>query len=87
MKIIHKTYRLALDPTEEQEILLNKHFGCARFVYNLFLNERNTQYHEIWQSDNYYGQAASSTQLNNRKVPSGSGRNLDMRRYGLSCSA
>ncbi|MDE3211820.1 MAG: helix-turn-helix domain-containing protein, partial [Bacteroidota bacterium] len=37
MKTIQKTYRFALLPTREQEVLLNKHFGCVRFVYNHFL--------------------------------------------------
>lgn len=40
MKIINKTYRFRLFPTKEQEVLLNKHFGCVRYVYNYFLNER-----------------------------------------------
>lgn len=37
-------YRFRIYPTKEQEILLTKTFGCARFVYNYFLNLRNTQY-------------------------------------------
>jgi hypothetical protein len=30
VKTIHKTYRFALLPTKEHEVLLNKHFGCVR---------------------------------------------------------
>ena len=33
-------------PTKEQEILLSKHFGCIRFVYNLFLDRRTKFYLE-----------------------------------------
>ncbi|WP_288883373.1 RNA-guided endonuclease TnpB family protein [Pedobacter panaciterrae] len=63
MKTIYKTYLFALRPTKEQEDLLNKHLGCARFVFNHFLNERIEQYKEEKKSSNYYQQAASMTQL------------------------
>lgn len=63
MKKIHKTYRFALMPTKEQEILLGKHFGCVRFVFNHFLNERKQQYEESRKSDNYYAQAKALTEL------------------------
>lgn len=36
--------KLRLYPTKEQEIYFNKCFGCARFVYNYYLNERNNFY-------------------------------------------
>ncbi|MDD4210601.1 MAG: helix-turn-helix domain-containing protein [Bacteroidales bacterium] len=57
MKVIHKTYRFRIFPNKEQEVLLNKHFGCSRFVYNYFLNERKEQYQKDKKSDNYYAQA------------------------------
>lgn len=34
-----------LYPTEQQEVLMNKTFGCCRQIYNLHLNERN----EYWK--------------------------------------
>ena len=40
------TYKLCLTPTKEQEVLLSKHFGCIRFVYNLFLDRRTKFYLE-----------------------------------------
>lgn len=43
VKTIHRTYRFELKPTQNQKMLLNKHFGCVRFVYNHFLNERMEQ--------------------------------------------
>jgi len=43
--------------------LLNKHFGCVRFLYNYFLQEKITQYEETQTSDNYYEQAAKLVQL------------------------
>lgn len=39
-----------LYPTEQQEVLMNKTFGCCRQIYNLHLNERNEywkQYSEV----------------------------------------
>lgn len=31
-------------PTKQQEVLLNNHFGCGRFVYNHFLDKRIQEY-------------------------------------------
>ena len=61
--IKNKTYKLRIYPTAEQEVLLAKHFGHSRFVYNHFLNERKEQYQANKKSDNYYKQAATLTKL------------------------
>ena len=37
MKIVIKGYKYRIYPTEEQKELINKTFGCSRFVYNHFL--------------------------------------------------
>jgi putative transposase len=63
MKTIFRTYQFELQPTQEQKTLLDKHFGCVRFVYNHFLNERKEQYQADKKSDNYYAQAATLTEL------------------------
>lgn len=63
MRVINKTYRFRICPDKEQEVLLNKHFGCSRFVYNYFLNERKEQYQKNKKSDNYYAQAKTLTDL------------------------
>jgi len=63
VKTIHRTYRFELRPTQEQKVLLDKHFGCVRFVYNHFLNERKEQYQANKKSDNYYAQAKTLTEL------------------------
>jgi len=63
MKEVNKTYKFRLYPNVEQEILLAKHFGCVRWVYNHFLNERKEQYLESGESDNYYAQAKTLTNL------------------------
>ena len=61
--MVNKTYRFRIYPTAEQEILLAKHFGCTRYIYNHFLNERKEQYQADKKSDNYYKQAATLTKL------------------------
>ena len=61
--IKNKTYRFRIYPTAEQEVLIAKHFGCTRFVYNHFLNERKEQYQKDRKSDNYYAQAKSLTEI------------------------
>lgn len=63
MKVINKTYKFRIYPNKEQEILLSKHFGCSRFVYNHFLNERIEQYQKDNKSDNFYKQCATLTKL------------------------
>ena len=57
MRKINKAYKFRLYPNKEQTELLAKHFGCSRFVYNYFLNQRREQYRLTGKSDNYYAQA------------------------------
>ena len=63
MKIIKYTYKFRISPTEEQKILLNKHFGSSRWIYNYFLNKRKEEYINNKKSFNYYDQAKELTQL------------------------
>ncbi|MCG7333797.1 transposase [Sporosarcina sp. ACRSM] len=43
----HKAYKFRIYPTEEQEILLAKTFGCVRFVYNKMLAEKKEAYERL----------------------------------------
>ena len=63
MRKIHRTYKFRLYPTKEQTELLAKHFGCTRFVYNYFLNQRKEQYRLTGKSDNYFAQAKTLATL------------------------
>nr|DAK15744.1 MAG TPA: endonuclease [Ackermannviridae sp.] len=63
MRKINRTYRFRLYPNKAQTELLSKHFGCSRFVYNYFLNQRKEQYRVSGKSDNYYAQAKTLTTL------------------------
>ena len=42
--MIHKAYKFRIYPTQEQQELLSKHFGCSRFIYNHFLNVQKEHY-------------------------------------------
>jgi putative transposase len=39
-----KAFKYKINPTNEQTILLNKHIGSSRFVYNLALETKNSAY-------------------------------------------
>ncbi len=45
-----KAYKYRLYPTKEQEILLAKHFGCVRFIYNQALELKTRKYQETKES-------------------------------------
>lgn len=42
--LVNKAYKYRLEPTAEQETVLNKTVGCCRFVYNYFLKLNIDQY-------------------------------------------
>lgn len=47
------TYKFRLYPTKEQEVLLQKHFGCVRFVYNWALKFNEAYYAQTKKYKNY----------------------------------
>ncbi len=57
------TYKFRLYPNKEQESYLAKVFGCCRFVYNHFLDEKKNQYEETKTSDSYNVQSGKLTLL------------------------
>jgi len=61
--MINYTYKFRLYPNKEQKVLLSKHFGCCRFVYNYFLNQRVTAYLNDKKTLNYYDNAKELTKL------------------------
>ena len=63
MRKINRTYKFRLYPNKAQIELLAKHFGCYRFVYNYFLNQRKEQYKLTGNSDNFYAQCKTLTTL------------------------
>ena len=57
------SYKFRLYPTREQENLIQRTFGCTRFVYNYFLDKRIQAYKESKETLNYYACAAALTEL------------------------
>ena len=43
-KIVNKGFKIRLYPTDEQKVIIEKTFGCCRFIYNNYLQERNEFY-------------------------------------------
>ena len=61
--MINYTYKFKLEPNKKTSVLLDKHFGSVRYIYNYFLNQRKTEYLENKISLNYNKQAANLTLL------------------------
>ncbi len=57
------SYKFRLYPNAEQEKLILRTFGCCRFVYNHFLDERRTAYKESGKSPTRFQQDKSLTEL------------------------
>lgn len=62
------SYKFRLYPTKQQEVLLNKHFGCGRFVYNYFLDKRIQEYKQNKKSLNYYDNAKELPNLKKQNL-------------------
>lgn len=56
-------YKFRIYPNNEQQILIQKTFGCCRFVYNHFLSERIEVYKKTGQTLSYVKQSKSLTSL------------------------
>ena len=62
------SYKFRLYPTKQQEVLLSKHFGCGRFVYNYFLDKRIQEYKNNKKSLNYYDNAKELLTLKKQNI-------------------
>lgn len=49
-----KAYKYRIYPTEDQKVLIEKHFGCCRWVYNYALSEKIRSYEETGQTRTRY---------------------------------
>ena len=58
ISIIHKSLKIRLYPSEDQKILLDKTFGCCRFIYNKHKEER----------DNFYNENIKDRNLSDREI-------------------
>ncbi len=51
---VFKAYRYRLYPTKVQAVLIEKHFGCCRFVWNYFLTLRKKTWEEQKKTITFY---------------------------------
>ena len=47
--------KLLIEPDEAKKVQINQTIGCTRFMYNYYLNERQTLYKTKKQSLSYFG--------------------------------
>lgn len=59
----NKAYKYRIYPTKEQEVLLSKHFGHCRFVYNHFLQVKIDHYKKTKKTINWQDMATQLPQL------------------------
>lgn len=57
------SYKFRIYPNTEQQMLIQKTFGCARFVYNHFLAQRISEYNVTGKSSTRFQQDKSLTAL------------------------
>lgn len=63
----YKAYKFRIYPNTEQKIMINKTFGCTRFVFNRFLLERKEKYEESKIKLSVYEQLKELTDLKKEK--------------------
>jgi len=61
--LVRRTYKFRLYPNREQRTLLEKHFGCCRFVYNHFLRVRTSHAEATGENLPYSQMAKLLTEL------------------------
>lgn len=58
-----KAFKYELNPNEEQRVILAKHFGCTRFIYNWGLNETSKAYKETGKNISCFDLMKRVTQM------------------------
>src|SRR5246127_5634804 len=64
---IKRAYRFRFYPTPEQEVILARTFGCARFAYNYMLRMRTDAWYQRQERVGYHETSAALTAL--KKTP------------------
>ncbi len=60
---MHKAYKFRMYPNKKQEVLINKTFGCSRFVFNHFLVRWNDTYKKTGKGLSYQACSSQLTKL------------------------
>lgn len=61
--LVTKAFKYRIYPTVEQEFLINRTFGCCRWVYNHYLAKNIADYEETSKSNSCYDNQKDLTQL------------------------
>ena len=65
-RLVNKSYVFRIYPAKEQEELINKTFGCCRYVYNYFLAKLIEDYRTTGKYNSCYDNMKELTQLKNK---------------------
>ena len=60
-----KGFKIRIFPTPEQEILINKHIGCCRWIWNYMLDYSTTYYYDCGKSLSRFDMLKLATQIRN----------------------
>ena len=66
--MVEKAYKYRIYPNKKQKELIQKTFGCMRFVYNYYLNKRKEMYENDKITFTYYMCCKDLTQLKKKLV-------------------
>ena len=65
---MERAYKFRIYPNKTQEILIQKTFGCVRFIYNYYLDKRITMYKENKATLNFTQCSKNLTKLKREKL-------------------
>jgi putative transposase len=68
VNLVNKSFKVRIYPNQEQKVLIDKTFGCARFIYNFMLNlkQKLYEYHNI--SLGFYDLSKILTEIKRHKL-------------------
>ena len=64
----NKSFKVRIYPNEEQKVLIDKTFGCVRFIYNFMLNLKQKLYKNFNISLSYNNMSKILTELKRHKI-------------------
>ena len=65
---MNKSFKVRIYPNKEQQILIDKTFGCTRFIYNFMLNLKEKLYKNFNINLNYNNMSKILTELKRHKL-------------------
>ena len=65
---MNKSFKIRIYPNQEQQILIDKTFGCTRYLYNFMLNLKQKLYEFYRVSLNYNHMSKILTELKRQKL-------------------